>query len=123
MRTLLTRALVVLMVPGIAWLGAACDRDAMPTEPAQLYIIPPVCPPNDDDDDDGLNDLTEGLLGTLLGVVDSDYDGIVDGNDDANGNGEDDEDEDDDDDCPDDDDDGDGTDNEDEDDNNGDDDN
>jgi hypothetical protein len=115
MRTLLTRALMVLMVPGIAWLGAACAPDATPTEPAQLSIVI-GCPPDDDDDDDGLSDLTEGLLGTILGNPDSDYDGIVDGNDDANGNGYDDEDEDDDDDCPDDDDDGDGTDNEDEDD-------
>jgi hypothetical protein len=77
---------------------------------------PPPCPPDDDDDNDGLTNRNENLLGTLLGVSDSDHDGIVDGNDDSNGNGEDDEDEDDDDDCPDEDDDGDGTDDEDEDD-------
>jgi hypothetical protein len=71
---------------------------------------------DDDDDDDGLTDRNESLFLTLLGNRDSDLDGIVDGNDDANGNGEDDEDEDDDE-CPDDDDDdGDGIDNEDEDD-------
>jgi hypothetical protein len=74
------------------------------------------CPSNDDFDGDGLIDARETLLGTLVGVSDSDLDGIVDGNDDANGNGEDDEDEDDDDDCPDRDSDGDGEDDEDEDD-------
>jgi hypothetical protein len=74
------------------------------------------CPSNDDLDADGLIDARENLLGTLLGNRDSDLDGTVDGNDDANGNGEDDEDEDDDDDCPDRDSDGDGEDDEDEDD-------
>jgi hypothetical protein len=81
---------------------------------------PPVCvtgcPPNDDEDGDGLIDSRELLLFTLLGVADSDFDGIKDGNDDANGNGRSDEDEDDDDGCPDRDSDGDGTDDEDEDD-------
>jgi hypothetical protein len=84
-----------------------------------LIVAPPpgpVCPPDDDEDDDGLTDSNESVLGTLLGVADSDGDGIVDGNDDANGNGVDDEDEDDGDDCPDDDSDGDGVDDEDEDD-------
>jgi hypothetical protein len=74
------------------------------------------CPSNDDLDSDGLIDVRESLLGTLLGVSDSDHDGVVDGNDDSNENGEDDEDEDDDDDCPDRDSDGDGEDDEDEDD-------
>jgi hypothetical protein len=74
------------------------------------------CPANDDEDGDGLIDSRERLLSTLLGNPDSDRDGIVDGNDDANGNGEDDEDEDDGDDCPDEDSDGDGVDDEDEDD-------
>jgi hypothetical protein len=75
------------------------------------------CPPNDDDDDnDGLTNANERLFLTLLDNADSDGDGIVDGNDDANGNGVDDEDEDDDDGCPDDDSDGDGVDDEDEDD-------
>jgi hypothetical protein len=74
------------------------------------------CPSNDDVDADGLIDARETLLGTLLGNRDSDLDGTVDGNDDANGNGKDDEDEDDDDGCPDRDSDGDGTDDEDEDD-------
>jgi hypothetical protein len=74
------------------------------------------CPSNDDADNDGLIDSRESLLFTLLGNPDSDLDGIVDGNDDANGNGEDDEDEDDHDDCPDRDSDGDGEDDEDEDD-------
>jgi hypothetical protein len=74
------------------------------------------CPSNDDDDNDGLINERETLLLTLLGNPDSDLDGIVDGNDDANGNGEDDEDEDDHDECPDRDSDGDGEDDEDEDD-------
>jgi hypothetical protein len=74
------------------------------------------CPSNDDLDGDGLIDAQETLLGTLLANRDSDFDGVVDGNDDANGNGEDDEDEDDDDGCPDRDSDGDGEDDEDEDD-------
>jgi hypothetical protein len=74
------------------------------------------CPPNDDEDGDGLIDSRETALLTLLGNVDSDRDGIRDGNDDANGNGEDDEDEDDTDECPDSDSDGDGVDDEDEDD-------
>ena len=74
------------------------------------------CPSNEDLDNDGLIDARENLLLTLLGNSDSDLDGIVDGNDDANGNGEDDEDEDDDDACPDRDSDGDGEDDEDEDD-------
>jgi len=75
-----------------------------------------VCAPNDDDDADGLIDSREIFLFTLLGIPDSDFDGIKDGNDDANGNGRDDEDEDDDDGCPDRDSDDDGTDDEDEDD-------
>jgi hypothetical protein len=75
-----------------------------------------ACPTNDDLDADGLIDVRESLLGTLLGNRDSDFDGIADGNDDANGNEEDDEDEDDHDDCPDRDSDGDGEDDEDEDD-------
>jgi hypothetical protein len=79
-------------------------------------VCAPVCPPNDDDDNDGLTNTNEKLFHTLLSITDSDSDGIVDGNDDANGNGEDDEDEDDNDGCPDDDSDGDGTDDEDEDD-------
>jgi hypothetical protein len=74
------------------------------------------CPSNSDADGDGLIDVNETLLGTLLGIRDSDLDGIVDGNDDANANGEDDEDEDDHDGCPDRDSDGDGVDDEDEDD-------
>jgi hypothetical protein len=74
------------------------------------------CPSNDDADSDGLIDARESLLLTLLGNPDSDLDGIVDGNDDANGNGLDDEDEDDFDECPDRDSDGDGEDDEDEDD-------
>jgi hypothetical protein len=74
------------------------------------------CPSSDDFDGDGVIDSRESLLGTLLGVADSDFDGTVDGNDDANGNGEDDEDEDDHDGCPDRDSDGDGEDDEDEDD-------
>jgi hypothetical protein len=74
------------------------------------------CPSNDDADSDGLIDSQELNFLTLLGIADSDFDGIVDGNDDANGNGQDDEDEDDHDDCPDRDSDGDGTDDEDEDD-------
>jgi hypothetical protein len=74
------------------------------------------CPPNDDDDHDGLTNEREILLNTFVANSDSDFDGIVDGNDDANGNGDDDEDEDDDDGCPDRDSDGDGTDDEDEDD-------
>jgi hypothetical protein len=88
-------------------------------------VVRPPCPPEDDDDDDGheddddndgLTNKNENLLFTLIGISDSDFDGIVDGNDDSNGNGEDDEDEDDDDDCPDEDEDGDGEDDEDEDD-------
>ena len=82
-------------------------------------VAPPPgapCPDNEDEDDDGLTDRNENLLLTLLRVADSDEDGIVDGNDDANGNAEDDEDEDDGDDCPDRDGDGDGDDDEDEDD-------
>ena len=80
-----------------------------------------VCPPEDDDDDGhGLDNGDENRLLTLLNNDDSDGDGILDGNDDANGNGLDDEDEDDDEDddeCPDDDDDDDdGVDDEDEDD-------
>ena len=74
------------------------------------------CGSNDDDDADGLIDSREILLFTLLGIPDSDLDGIKDGNDDANGNFQDDEDEDDDDGCPDRDSDDDGTDDEDEDD-------
>jgi hypothetical protein len=74
------------------------------------------CPSNVDTDSDGLIDVNETLLGTLLGIRDSDLDGIVDGNDDANGNGGADEDEDDHDGCPDRDTDGDGVDDEDEDD-------
>jgi hypothetical protein len=82
------------------------------------YVITPAgaCPPGDDEDGDGLNDSRESIFSTLVGKADSDLDGIVDGNDDANGNGEDDEDEDDDDECPDEDSDGDGEDDEDEDD-------
>jgi hypothetical protein len=76
----------------------------------------PVCPPGEDGDNDGLIDSQENLLLTVLDDSDSDDDGIVDGNDDANGNGEDDEDEDDGDECPDEDGDGDGEDDEDEDD-------
>jgi hypothetical protein len=116
MRTFLRATLAVLVVPAIAWLGTACDRVDTPTDPPVMSEVPPVCPPGDDDDNDGLNNLNESLLSTLLGIADSDYDGVLDGNDDANGNGEDDEDEDDDDECPDPDDDGDGTDDEDEDD-------
>jgi hypothetical protein len=74
------------------------------------------CPSTNDEDGDGLIDSRELLLFTLLGVPDSDFDGIKDGNDDANGNGRDDEDEDDDDGCPDRDSDRDGVDDEDEDD-------
>jgi hypothetical protein len=74
------------------------------------------CPAQNDEDGDGLIDSRELLLFTLLGVADSDFDGIKDGNDDANGNGRDDEDEDDDDGCPDRDSDRDGVDDEDEDD-------
>jgi hypothetical protein len=75
------------------------------------------CPPNDNDDDnDGLTNSRESLFRTLLNIRDSDGDGIVDGNDDANRNGVDDEDEDDNDGCPDDDSDRDGIDDEDEDD-------
>jgi uncharacterized protein (DUF2141 family) len=78
------------------------------------------CPENggdDDEDDDGLEDKDESLLGTLLGIADSDGDGVRDGNDDSDDDGEDDEDEDDgtDDECPNDSD-GDGEDDEDEDD-------
>lgn len=82
------------------------------------YVIRPAgaCRPGDDEDGDGLNDSRESIFSTLLGKADSDLDGIVDGNDDANRNGEDDEDEDDDDECPDEDSDGDGEDDEDEDD-------
>jgi hypothetical protein len=88
-------------------------------------VTPPPCPPEDDDDDDGheddddndgLTNVNENLLLTLVGIRDSDFDGVVDGNDDSNGNGEDDEDEDDDDECPDEDEDDDGVDDEDEDD-------
>jgi hypothetical protein len=74
------------------------------------------CSSQDDADGDGLLDARESVLLTLLGNRDSDLDGIVDGNDDANHNGEDDEDEDDDDQCPDRDSDGDGEDDEDDDD-------
>jgi len=76
------------------------------------------CPDDSDEDNDGLTDHNENIFSTLLGNSDSDFDGIVDGNDDANGNGEDDEDEDDDEDdgCPDPDSDGDGEEDEDEDD-------
>ena len=74
------------------------------------------CPAQNDEDGDGLIDSRELLLFTLLGVADSDFDGIKDGNDDANGNGRSDEDEDDDDGCPDRDSDRDGVDDEDEDD-------
>jgi len=74
------------------------------------------CPSNVDTDGDGLNDSQELVFLTLLGIADSDFDGIVDGNDDANENGKSDEDEDDNDSCPDGDSDGDGTDDEDEDD-------
>jgi hypothetical protein len=74
------------------------------------------CPSSNDTDSDGLIDSQELNFLTLLGIADSDFDGVVDGNDDANGNGQDDEDEDDHDDCPDRDGDGDGTDDEDEDD-------
>jgi hypothetical protein len=74
------------------------------------------CPAQNDEDGDGLIDSRELALFTLLGVADSDFDGIKDGNDDANGNGRHDEDEDDDDGCPDRDSDRDGTDDEDEDD-------
>ena len=74
------------------------------------------CASQADRDSDGLTDANELLFGTLLDVADSDFDGVEDGNDDANRNGEDDEDEDDRDECPDRDSDGDGEDDEDEDD-------
>jgi hypothetical protein len=70
---------------------------------------------DDDDDRDGLNDRREPHFLTLLGLADSDFDGILDGNDDANMNSQNDEDEDDDD-CRDRDHDGNGIDDEDEDD-------
>jgi hypothetical protein len=81
-----------------------------------LAVPSAKCEPQGDLDNDGLIDARETLLGTILGVADSDRDGILDGNDDANGNGVDDEDEDDNDACPDRDSDGDGLDDEDEDD-------
>jgi hypothetical protein len=56
---------------------------------------PPVCATNADQDNDGLIDSREPLFSTLVGVSDSDHDGVKDGNDDANQNGVDDEDEDD----------------------------
>jgi hypothetical protein len=90
--------------------GAACDIGAYEVETVA------GCPPNADEDNDGLTDHNEILFSTLLGNADSDFDGIADGNDDANGNGEDDEDEDDGDECPDEDSDDDGVDDEDEDD-------
>ncbi len=74
------------------------------------------CASQADADSDGLTDANELLFNTLLDLADSDFDGVKDGNDDANRNGEDDEDEDDDDECPDRDSDGDGEDDEDEDD-------
>jgi hypothetical protein len=55
----------------------------------------PVCATSADQDNDGLIDSREPLFLTLLGVSDSDHDGVKDGNDDANHNGVDDEDEDD----------------------------
>lgn len=101
-------------IVGSAWLSGHVE---MFVSPAIVAEPPrPVCPPDDDDDKDGLNNSNESVLKTLVGIADSDGDGIKDGNDDANGNGEDDEDEDDDDACPDPDSDGDGTDDEDEDD-------
>ena len=119
----LRRTLAILIVPAIAWLGAACEGMDVPTQPP-----PPTaalssgigslsdCLDNGDDDGDGITNPRELLLGLLANDNDSDDDGILDGNDDANGNGTDDEDEDDDDDCPDPDTDGDGEDDEDEDD-------
>jgi hypothetical protein len=100
----------------------AFDHPAQFTLQAGDFTVTPTdagtCPPNDDEDDDGLTDNRESLFSALLGNDDSDFDGIADGNDDANRNGEDDEDEDDDEDdgCPDEDSDGDGEDDEDEDD-------
>jgi Bacterial Ig-like domain (group 1)/Beta-propeller repeat len=106
---------------------ADSDNDSVqdpeePTGMATKVWTPPTggCPPNggdDDGDDDGLEDDDERRFGTLLGTLDSDGNGVRDGNDDADDDGEDDEDEDDDsdDDCPNDSD-GDGEDDEDEDD-------
>lgn len=101
-------------------LGSATGSDDVEMFVSREVIIapppPPVCPPDVDDDNDGLNNSNESVVGTLVGIADSDGDGVVDGNDDANGNGKDDEDEDDDDQCPDPDRDRDGIDDEDEDD-------
>jgi hypothetical protein len=105
-------------------MSCAFDFDRDFTLTAGDFTVTPagatVCPPNDDDDGDGLTNHNENLFSTLLGKSDSDFDGIADGNDDANRNGEDDEDEDDDENgnngCPDEDSDDDGEDDEDEDD-------
>lgn len=100
-------------------LGNAIDiyRVTLPAPPKPFGQDPAEgCPAQNDEDGDGLIDSRELLLFTLLGVADSDFDGIKDGNDDANGNGRSDEDEDDDDGCPDRDSDRDGVDDEDEDD-------
>jgi hypothetical protein len=119
----LRRKLIILIVPAMACLVVACEGMGAPTQPpppaaALSTGIPsiPECLDDEDDDGDGLPTARELLLGLLANDADSDDDGILDGNDDANGNGRDDEDEDDDDDCPDRDSDGDGEDDEDEDD-------